>query len=122
MVNPRTKGQGGEREACRWLAEQLQSEPLQRALGQARDGGGDILDIEGLTIEVKRHEILNVNTWWRQVQRAADNNSTVPVLMYRQNRKPWTFCLPASLLVPGLKGRITLGESEMAGWLLAWVS
>lgn len=124
MANARTKGRNGEREARFWLAKAIgvDVDEIQRNLQQTREGGADILGIDGLEIEVKRQETLVVETWWRQVQRAADRTGKLPVLMYRQNRGKWNFCLPAYLLLPGMKGKITLGESEMQVWLRHWCS
>lgn len=127
MVNPKQKGAGGEREACTLLGSILteggvSASGIERNLNQTREGGGDILAIPGLVIEVKRCETLNVPMWWRQVCRAADRNGDTPVLMYRQNRKPWQFCLPSYLLVIGAKGYLTLGEPDFRVWLHRWVS
>lgn len=133
MVNPKQKGAGGEREACTLLGNILiergisasscgSSLIVKRNLDQTREGGGDILAIPGLVIEVKRCETLNVPMWWRQVCRAADRTGDTPVLMYRQNRKPWLFCLPSYLLVIGAKGYLTLGEPDFRVWLHRWVT
>ena len=82
---------------------------------------GDIVSIPGLSIEVKRQETLNVAMWWRQAARQADNLGAIPVLMYRQNRKPWRFCLPAYLLVLGADGYIEMDESVFASWLVNYL-
>ena len=117
------KGKGGEREACYWLSSILGEEfDIKRALGQARDSGADILSIPGLVIEVKRQETLNLNGWWWQVCRAADAKGDVPVLMYRQNKRKWRFCIPGYLLLVGMPGRIELEEAEFAYWLRHWVA
>jgi hypothetical protein len=122
-VHARNKGRNGEREARLWLCAALSWDitAIQRDLGQTRDGGADLLGIPGLTIEVKRQETLNVHAWWRQVNRAADNVGNTPVLMYRQNRGKWHFCIPAGLLIPGMPGKLTLGETEFSFWLKKWV-
>lgn len=130
------KGAAGERQACALLGTMLSGrttvgpngapvaylEHLQRNLDQVRSGGSDIMGIDGLCIEVKRCETLTVGTWWQQVNRAADEAQRLPVLMYRQNRRAWQFCLPAMLLLPSLDGYITLGEREFAVWLNHWVT
>ncbi len=136
MTNSKQKGAGGEREACITLGKMLcdrmgvlptgsrapYTDILTRNLEQTRDGGADIMGIDGLCIEVKRCETVTVPMWWRQVVRAADNTGRTPVLMYRQNRKPWTFCLPSALLVIGATGYLTLGEPDFRVWLRHWVS
>lgn len=121
MTNARIKGQVGEREAVNHLGEILGMEGLTRNLEQVRSGGGDILGIDGLVIEVKRQETLLVNTWWKQVCLAADREGCIPVLMYRRNREKWTYVLPAEVLVVGMPGKLTLGEPEFAWWLRKWV-
>lgn len=124
-MNPKTKGATGEREACITLGKMLSTEgvqcQLERNLEQTRSGGADIMGIDGLCIEVKRCETVTVPMWWRQVCRAADNCGRLPVLMYRTNRKPWTFCLPSYLLVLSATGYLTLGEEDFKVWLKHWV-
>jgi hypothetical protein len=120
MVNIRAKGQNGEREAAALLSE-LAGIDLARTLGQSRDGGEDIAGIPGICVEVKRHETLNVNGWWKQVCRAADSKGELPVLMYRRNREAWSFCVPAYLLTIGSPGYITMGSVPFAFWLRKWL-
>jgi hypothetical protein len=104
-INVRTKGQQGEREVADLLnftiytvmkemgyneEESLRGmTTVQRNQQQSAVGGNDLTNCFGLSIEVKRQEQLSVNTWWKQCVLAAERNSELPVLMYRQNRKPW---------------------------------
>lgn len=117
------KGKRGEVEASALLGSILTSV----ASGGKRNGrvwadvhaqGGDIISIEGLSIEVKRQEVLTISTWWRQAVRQAEADGSIPVLMYRQNRRTWRFCIPAYLLVIGLEGYIELDESVFGQWLV----
>lgn len=98
-INVRQKGQRGEREASVLLQEW--AEPVTRAMGvseialhrnldQSRVGGYDLLGLDWLALEVKRHENLQVSQWWKQTVRQA-NADQIPFLMYRQNRTPWRF-------------------------------
>lgn len=119
-MNIRQKGQNGEREAAEILGKMLGRDDLVRNLEQTRSGGGDITGIDGITVEVKRQEALAINTWWRQVCVAADRDGTVPVLMYRKNRSPWHFCIPAYFLVIGAKGRLTIDSATFSLWLKQW--
>lgn len=98
-VNIRSKGQRGEREAidlieswCKPVTDALQLPPvaLSRNLVQSREGGYDVIGLDWLALEVKRHENLQVSTWWKQALRQAKEGQ-IPVLMYRQNRTPWRF-------------------------------
>lgn len=91
----KAKGASGEREAADllrgWASEAgFDVEPA-RNLEQVRSGGYDLNGVPGLGIEVKRVENLNVGAWWRQATRQAEQDGTIPVLMWRQNRRPWRF-------------------------------
>lgn len=111
------KGESGERELANLLQGWLGLE-VYRALGQAREGGADILCVPGLCIEVKRQEQLNLNKWWEQVNEAATDND-IPVLAYRQNRKQWRFCLPYYLLhdIGEWDTFVELREREFCYWI-----
>jgi hypothetical protein len=63
---------------------------LTRNLTQTREGGYDVVGLDWLALEVKRHENLQVSQWWKQTLRQARPDQ-VPMLMYRQNRTPWRF-------------------------------
>ena len=105
-VNGRVKGADAEREFIRLLQpvvnkvqyrEGLGSvEPyltgpiLHRNLDQTRVGGHDICGLDWLAIEVKRCETLEIDKWWEQTLRQAEEaDGATPVLAYRQSRKPW---------------------------------
>jgi len=94
-LNAKQKGANGEREAATlldgWAAEIGFDVNCTRNLEQTRGGGYDLNGIPGLAIEVKRVEQLNVKAWWAQACRQAEEKVEIPFLMYRQNRKPWTF-------------------------------
>jgi len=116
----RTKGQVGERELCKLLDAEfadLLPEPLSRNLDQVREGGADIMGIPGIALEVKRHESLAVNVWWIQCVQQAMDCGRFPVLAYRQNRKPWAYCLPASLIVDESWSYITVTQDVFYRWL-----
>jgi hypothetical protein len=63
----------------------------------------DCLSLEGYSIEIKRHESLSIGAWWKQAQEQAERVGAVPVLAYRQSRKPWAIVLPLGQLtgIPG---------------------
>jgi len=96
-LNVRAKGANGELEAAKWLHKwlNLSSVPA-RNLEQVRSGGHDLL-VPPFVIEVKRCEALAKKSWWAQVI-AATMPPLCPVVMFRQNRQPWRFLLPAALL------------------------
>lgn len=106
----RNKGAAGEREVLAMLGERL-GVTLQRNLSQTRNGGADCVELGRIRLEVKRQESLNLNQWWIQAGRQAgyvyipsgmytykvdalnEGQPLVPVLAYRQSRKPWVFVL-----------------------------
>lgn len=102
MVNVRSKGQRGEREAASlvmaWAEEVtdhmgVEAVELKRNLQQSRQGGYDLVGLDWLALEVKRHESLaGLPGWWRQTLKQTKEGQQ-PMLMYRQNRSPWRFRL-----------------------------
>lgn len=97
-VNIRTKGAGGEREVCRLLVERGLAIEAGRELGQARDSGSDVEVLPHVSIEVKRHENLAINTWWSQVVNSAARVGKIPAVFWRPNHKQWLIMLPAGTI------------------------
>ena len=141
-INVRAKGQTGEREIADMLnfiiyqamqrhgfpeAECLKAmSTVQRNQNQSAVGGNDLTNCLGLSIEVKRQEALSIPQWWRQTVAAAQRNNEVPVLMYRQNRKPWHVRLPIHIPVPGQVAQgsfVAVGEIDIdtfRAWFAEW--
>lgn len=92
----RRKGAAGERELARLLTEELGVD-IWRNLEQVRSGGADLLGLACWSIEVKRQERLALPTWWRQA--CAEAGEYLPVLAYRQSRRPWRFRLPLEIVM-----------------------
>lgn len=117
-INIRSKGQSGERE----VADQLnliiltvlkeldipipEKAIIQRNQNQSAVGGSDLSNTFGLAIEIKRHETLSINTWWRQCVTSAERNNEIPVLIFRQNRKAWRVVM---------NGWININSSKQVG-------
>lgn len=99
MVNPRSKGSSGEREAIvlltAWAKDVGYDLDLERNLEQVRKGGSDVNGVPGLEIEVKRVEGSAVPQWWAQVCKAAGATGNRPFLMHRKNRHKWSFRVQA---------------------------
>lgn len=104
-MNVVNKGKVGEREVCdllrieamrcftenQWIDKETRDRifaSIQRNQNQSAVGGHDI-EFMGLSIEVKRQEALSLVSWWQQTMRAAEKINARPVLIYRQNHKPW---------------------------------
>ena len=96
-LNPAHKGKRGEVEFCQWLENKL-GIVVERNYNQAK-GGADII-IDDFIFEIKRRQELDLTDWWYQVIIAAKKYDTnlIPVVAFRQNRKPWEFLLPAELI------------------------
>jgi hypothetical protein len=143
VLNARTKGANGEREIADMLnfiiyktmkdlgyPEQdclKAMTTVQRNQNQSAVGGNDLTNVLGLSVEVKRQETLSVPAWWRQTVAAAERNKEVPVLIYRQNRKPWHVRTLVWVQVPGpvCFGQVqVVGEMDIdsfKGWFGEWV-
>jgi Holliday junction resolvase len=95
----KAKGSAGERELAALLTAYAHEAgvvvDLTRNLEQTRGGGHDLLGLEdyGMAVEVKRVEQMQMNSWWAQAVRQAErvDKHCIPVLAWRQNRKPWRF-------------------------------
>lgn len=88
-INSRNKGATGEREIAKILREQYGYENAQR--GQQHAGGPDSPDVkgvDGLHIEVKRVEKLNIESAMQQSIRDAGADE-VPVVFHRKNKEKW---------------------------------
>lgn len=118
-INARAKGAAGERELAKWLHTTFNLGALPtRNLEQVRSGGSDIIDFYPFYFECKRVESLDLQSWWNQVLfevRKCMHSDPVPVVAFRQNRKPWEFLISASEI--GLtKGFIRLRDKEFIGY------
>lgn len=93
----RNKGAQAERELFHLLTDGLGLN-VSRNLTQTRMGGADTIDIPGVALEVKRQETLQLNAWWEQT--LAQAGDRMPLLAYRQSRKPWLFVIDLYDLAP----------------------
>ena len=100
-INSRSKGQRGEREIVKFLQDIAETafmdlgEPIptiERNQNQSWQGGYDIVGLDDfIAPEVKFCEKLQVDKWWGQAwdQASKAGRMAMPVLFYRQSRKPW---------------------------------
>lgn len=136
MVNIIDKGKSAEREVATKLNDivnrvllrnglALPAVPVvQRNQNQSAVGGNDLKGTFGLAIEVKRQETLSINAWWKQCCAAAERNQEVPVLVYRQSRKPWHVITNGWLMLPGgamSMVRCEMGWPDFEQWFERWV-
>jgi len=144
-ANPRQKGAEGERQVYKMLngiivevmtamgfpAEEVEKAKtmVQRNQNQTAVGGCDLTNTFGMAIEVKRQEQLAINTWWEQTKKSAEKNNELPVLIFRQNNKPWRIRTFGFLHAPGTNGGWTsvqavveIDEATFKTWFRAWVT
>ncbi len=145
MVDPRQKGAEGERQVNKMhndiivsVMASLAFPPeevakartmVQRNQNQSAVGGNDLTNTFGMSIEVKRQEALQIPAWWRQTEAAAARNNELPVLIYRQNNKPWRIRTFGFLHAPGSNGGwssvqavVEFDEATFKEWFKAWVT
>lgn len=101
-INSRAKGKMAERELIGELKRLLPgalTDNLERNLTQTRNGGHDILGLDGWAVEVKRYAEFTpadmVNCWEQTVTQAR-NERARPALCYRADRRDWRVVLRAS--------------------------
>ena len=100
-INSRSKGASAERELGKILAEATGA-TWERNLDQCRDGGPDLLcpDFPAVALEVKRREKLDLTRWLIQAACQAKAGQ-IPVLAFRQSRRPWQFIIPLATIDDG---------------------
>ena len=111
MVHAQKKGKRGEVEFCGWLKDNLDIE-VERNYNQADGHSADVIT-EDFIFEVKRREAIDLDTWWHQVaisKKRNKNEDLIPIVCFRQNRKPWQFLIPANLLNGVERGYMILNE------------
>lgn len=98
------KGRRGEIELARYLQEHGYTDAKP---GKAVNFGSepDITGIEGLHIECKRHERIEINKWYKQAASDAERmQDGTPVVIYRQNRGQWMIVLSLSDFIDMSRG------------------
>ena len=105
-INSRAKGKSAERELIGELKRLLPgalTDGLERNLTQTRNGGHDILGLDGWAIEVKRYAEVkpaDMQRFWEQTTEQARKEQARPVLCYRQDRREWRAVVSASEVMP----------------------
>lgn len=120
----RNKGQSGEREIIKLLCpiikevyekySSLEIPMLERNQNQSNLGGYDIIGIDWMALEIKRQETLNLNAWWEQTLKQAKQYQT-PVLIFRQNNKPWNVLLQLEIDI-GCRVLAQISFADFAKW------
>ena len=106
----RDKGANGERELARLLKDFYGIEVRR---GQVFNGEPDIVGLDGIHVEVKRVERLNINDAMEQSREAAKKHQDgVPVVIHRRNRTRWMVTMDLTDWVDFYLG--WLGDEEYA--------
>lgn len=88
----RNKGKRGELEIAHILQEH--GFPARRSVQfNGWQGAADVIGVDGIHIEVKRVERLNIDTAMDQSRRDAKGGE-IPVVFHRRNHKGWLATLP----------------------------
>ena len=89
MTNSKKKGKRGELE-CASELRKLGFENVRRTVqyNGKGDGNADLIGIDGVHIEVKRNEHLNIYDAIEQAQTDCNDGET-PTVFHRKNNKPW---------------------------------
>ena len=87
-INSRSKGASGEREISNILKEHgFETRRGQQFSGA--NGDADVVGLEGIHIEVKRVEKLNIDNAMDQAVNDTGESQAKPTVFHRKNRKPW---------------------------------
>jgi hypothetical protein len=103
MTNSRTKGRAGEQEVARILRDELRLEVRRNWEAQSAVANQcDLIGVPGWAVEVKRAKVLRIKEWWQQAVQQALAAKARPVLVYRQDRAPWSAMISLMDLRPDL--------------------
>lgn len=108
----RRRGADGERELANLLTDH--GHPCRR--GQQHRGGGDspdVVGLDGVHIECKRVEALNVERAMEQSRRDAEGSGDLPVVMHRRNYEVWKVTMDLEDWLPLYEAwRAMMGDEE----------
>lgn len=91
-INSRAKGATGEREIANILKEEYGYDTRRGQQYCGLEGNADVVGIDGLHMEIKRVEKLNIDDAYAQSVRDAKDGE-MPVVIHRKNRQHWKVTL-----------------------------
>jgi Holliday junction resolvase len=104
-INSKRKGKTGELELARKLKEH--GYDVRRSVqynGKEEDGQADLVGLDGIHIECKRTEKLNLYDAVNQAKRDSEGKGEVPVVFHRRNNCEWLAILPLDDFIKLYKG------------------
>ena len=113
----REKGKEGEREFATLCRQAGLGDVRRNLLDQCRDGGVDIVGVDGWAIEVKRAARFESH-WWQQALDQAVVAEAEPLLAYRLDRYQWRCRVRISALAAGVAPGDEWLELSFPGWIL----
>lgn len=125
-TSQRNKGKAAEVEVYHWLNDTVSTvvgpgKWFQRNQNQTASSGSDLSNPFRLSIEIKRHETLSINSWWAQCTRSAKAEFGVPILIYRQSRQPWRVIMEMIDCFGGTY-TVTMSADNFETWLRNYVA
>ena len=94
-INSKQKGARGERELSKKLKEfGYTTRRSVQYNGKAEEGQADVLGLDGIHIEVKRVERLNIYNAVDQAKRDSWNKVELPAVFHRKNNCEWLVTMP----------------------------
>lgn len=97
-INSKKKGSGGELEVANLLKKQGFTKAQRTEQYNGNLGGADVIGMDGIHIEVKRVEKLNIDNALSQAERDC-KNSDLPIVVHRKNGKKWKVTLTLELFL-----------------------
>lgn len=93
-INSKQKGKAGELEFAKWIRDNFKIPCIRGVQYAGNPDSPDVVAIQGLHLEIKRVEAINIDKCMQQAIRDAGPN--VPVLAHRRNRQDWLITVRAS--------------------------
>ena len=93
-INSREKGKKGEREFARLCREHGFANARRSQQYSGINGDADVVGLEGIHIEVKRVERLNIDEAMKQSIRDS-REGEMPIVAHRRNREEWKVTMRA---------------------------
>lgn len=104
----KARGKRGELSLVHALRDAGFTEARRTAQYCGKAGTSEVVGIEGLHVEVKNQERLNIWSALAQSQRdtEADGNGDIPAIFFKRNRSGWYVALPLPNFIKLYKGEL----------------